>query len=100
MKKASEAGDMRAEYDFASMKGGVRGKYIRRIREGTNIVLIEPDVADAFPTEAAVNEALRGILNTTRAVRHNGGLPDKALDRAQQARPSGRAKGKLRKPRG
>ena len=42
--------DMRAEYYFASMKGGVRGKYARRAREGTNIVLIEPEVTDAFPT--------------------------------------------------
>lgn len=71
--------DMRAEYDFASMKGGVRGRYARRAREGTNIVLIEPEVANAFPTEQAVNEALKGVLNTTRAVRSTGGLPDKAL---------------------
>ena len=64
---------MRPEYDFASMKGGVRGKYVRRAREGTNIVLIQPEVAEAFPTEEAVNEALRGVLNTTRAVRSTGG---------------------------
>ncbi len=88
MKKASEPDDMRTEYDFPSMKGGVRGKYIRRIRESTNIVVIEPDIADAFPTEAAVNEALRGILNTTRAVRHSGGLTDKALDRDRSGRTS------------
>ncbi len=92
MKKASERDDMRAEYDFASMQGGVQGKYIRRIRQGTNVVVIEPDVADAFPTEAAVNEALRGILNTTRAVRHTGGLPDKALDRGRRIRKSTKRK--------
>ena len=61
------------------MKGGVRGKYFKRFREGTNIVLVEPEVAAAFPTESAVNEALRGVLNTTRAVRRTGGLPNKAL---------------------
>lgn len=71
--------DLRPEYDFASMKGGVRGKYVKRFREGTNIVLVEPEVALAFPTEDAVNEALRGVLNTARAVRRTGGLPDKAL---------------------
>ncbi len=71
--------DMRSEYDFASMKGGVRGKYAKRFREGTNIVLLDPAVVEAFPTEHAVNEALRGVLNTTRAVRRGGGLPDKAL---------------------
>ena len=66
--------DMRPEYDFASMKGGVRGKYAKRSREGTNIVLLAPEVIEAFPTEDAVNEALRGVLNTTRAVRRGGGL--------------------------
>lgn len=71
--------DMRPEYDFASMKGGVGGKYARRVRAGTNIVLIEPEVAAAFPTEEAVNEALKGVLSTTRAVRNTGGLPNRRL---------------------
>jgi hypothetical protein len=70
--------DMRPEYDFASMKGGVRGKHYEQYRKGTNVVLIEPDVAAAFPTEDAVNEALRGILGTARAVRRTGGLTDPA----------------------
>jgi hypothetical protein len=71
--------DMRPEYDFASMKGGVRGKYYDGYRKGANVVLLEPDVAAAFPTEDAVNEALRGILSTARAVRRIGGLPDRSL---------------------
>ena len=88
MKKTKQipADDMRPEYDFASMKGGVRGKYAGRAREGTNIVLIEPEVTDAFPTEQAVNEALKGVLNTTRAVRSTGGLPNKALQPTSRAR--------------
>ena len=85
--------EMRPEYDFASMKGGVRGKYAGRAREGTNIVLIQPEVADAFPTERAVNEALKGVLNTTPAVRNTGGLPDRLLP---TSRPNRRAK--TRKP--
>ena len=68
------------------MKGGVRGRYAHRAREGTNIVLIEPDVADAFPSERAVNEALKGVLNTTRAVRRTGGLPNDALQPTSRAR--------------
>lgn len=74
MKKTTPtlADGLRPEYDFASMKGGVRGKYVRRVREGANIVLIEPEVTDAFPTEQTVNEALKGVLNTTRAVRRTG----------------------------
>jgi hypothetical protein len=64
-----EHDEMRPEYDFASMKGGVRAKYHEEYRKGTNVVLLEPDVAEAFHTEQAVSEALRGILSKTRALR-------------------------------
>lgn len=50
---------MRAEYDFSD---GVRGKYFERYREGTNLVLLEPDVADAFPDAESVNRALRALV--------------------------------------
>lgn len=81
MKKSNRGNNdaMRSEYDFASMKGGIRGKYFQAYQRGTNVVVLRPDVAEAFPTEAAVNEALRGILSTARAVRKTGGLPDHAL---------------------
>lgn len=54
--------DLRPEYDFSQMKGGVRGKYVERYREGTNLVLLDPDVAAAFPDAKAVNDALRLLL--------------------------------------
>jgi hypothetical protein len=79
--------DLRPEYDFASMKGGVRGKYAARLRKGTNLVLLEPEIAAAFLSADAVNEALRGVLNTTRAVRGKGGLPNKALQLTSRASP-------------
>jgi len=60
---------MPPEYDFAKMKGGVRGKYAKRHRAGTNIVLLDPEVYKAFPTAEAVNEALRAVLTITKAVR-------------------------------
>lgn len=85
-------GDMQAEYDFSAMKVGVRGKYYERYRKGTNVVLLQPDVAEAFPTESAVNEALRGILSTTRAVRRTGGLSDRAIQSASRGH-----KGRVRK---
>jgi hypothetical protein len=71
MKKTNRksANDMRPEYDFASMKGGVRGKYVRQCRAGTNLVLLDPEVAEAFPTDGAVNQALRAVLNMTKEVR-------------------------------
>jgi hypothetical protein len=50
------------EYDFAKMQGGVKGKYVQRYRSGTNLVLLDPDIAKAFPTDASVNEALRLLL--------------------------------------
>ena len=63
MKKVeTEEEEMRPEYDFSQMKGGVRGKYTERYREGTNLVLLDPDVAAAFPDAKAVNDALRQLL--------------------------------------
>ncbi|MGD8330550.1 MAG: hypothetical protein PVJ49_14040 [Acidobacteriota bacterium] len=68
MKKKPEVdakvSDMRREYDFS---GGVRGKYAERYAEGTNIVTLEPDVAEAFPDSKSVNEALRDVLRRRRA---------------------------------
>jgi hypothetical protein len=71
MKKANRklTPDMRPEYDFASMKGGVRGKYAAQYRSGTNLVLLDPEVAAAFPTDAAVNRTLRAVLSVTKIVR-------------------------------
>ena len=52
--------ELRPEYDLRELlKGGVRGKYVERYRAGTNLVLLDPDVAKAFPDEATVNDALR-----------------------------------------
>jgi hypothetical protein len=51
--------DLRPEYDLARLKGGVRGKYYQRASAGTSLVLLEPDVARAFPDSDAVNRALR-----------------------------------------
>jgi hypothetical protein len=77
MKKASSRreDDLRPEYDFSSLKGGVRGKYFRRFRSGTNIVRIEPELAKAFPTDEAVNEALRTVMRASRALRRARRLP-------------------------
>lgn len=51
--------EMRAEYDFS---GGVRGKYVDRYCIGTNVVLLEPELADTFPDSKSVNDALRSLL--------------------------------------
>jgi hypothetical protein len=64
MKKQSERKDeLRPEYDMkALLKGGVRGKYAARYRDGTNLVLLEPEVAKAFPNDKAVNDALKLVM--------------------------------------
>lgn len=55
--------ELRPEYDLrVLLKDGVRGKYVDRYRAGTNLVLLDPDVAKAFPDETAVNEALRLVI--------------------------------------
>jgi hypothetical protein len=50
---------MRAEYDFS---GGVRGKYVDRYRRGTNVVLLDPELAEVFPDSKSVNDALRALV--------------------------------------
>ena len=54
--------DLLPEYDPQLIRSGTRGKYAARYRRGTNLVLLEPDVARAFPTEQAVNNALRLLM--------------------------------------
>jgi len=81
MKKKSKgeiSDDLRPEYDFRELlKGGVQGKYASRFREGTNLVLLERDVAEAFPSDESVNEALRLVIQLKK-------LPRTEKARAQQ----------------
>jgi hypothetical protein len=60
--KNNSEDDLRPEYDPELIRGGTRGKYVARYREGTNLVLLAPDVAKAFPTESEVNSALRMLI--------------------------------------
>ena len=67
-KKTTELNDdLRPEYDLKSLlKDGVQGKYTQTYRAGTNLVLLDPDVAKAFPDEKAVNKALRLVMKLTK----------------------------------
>ncbi len=58
MKKDSDADDMLPEYDFS---GGVRGKYAKKYDQASNVVVLDPDVAERFPNAEAVNRALRSL---------------------------------------
>jgi hypothetical protein len=69
MKKAKKPvvkAEPRAEYDFRALGPGVRSKYYRRFQAGSNVAVLEPEVAKAFPTSKAVNEALRVMLKVSR----------------------------------
>lgn len=59
--------DLRPEYDLSQLNGGVRGKYYRGATAGTNLVLIEHELADVFPDSESVNRALRMLVNTAAA---------------------------------
>ena len=85
MKRKSKAdpNGMRPEYDF-DYATAVRGKYHKRLlKEGSNVVVLDPDVAKAFRTSAAVNEALRSLLQVSEATRR---LTARSSGRARHAR--------------
>ncbi len=66
-KRGKLADELRPEYDLRKLlKSGTRGKYAERYRAGTNLVLLEPDVARAFPNPKTVNEVLRLVLRLTQ----------------------------------
>jgi hypothetical protein len=66
VERSSDRDTMRAHYDF---RGGVRGKYVARYREGTNVVLLDPDIAAVFKDAKAVNRALRALMEAVPARR-------------------------------
>jgi hypothetical protein len=59
--------DLRREYDMSQLEGEVRGKHIHRYKAGTNLALLTPEVRAAFPTDDAVNQALRSLMQTDDA---------------------------------
>ncbi|MHB8446908.1 MAG: hypothetical protein ACYC7G_08780 [Rudaea sp.] len=69
MKKEAEIDPLDREFSLETLRGkGVRGKYAARMAKGSNIVRLTPEIARAFPTEEAVNEALRGLMKVAKRV--------------------------------
>jgi len=68
-RKKSDSDELREEYPAELIRSGVRGKYAKRFAAGTNLVPLEPDVASAFPTPGAVNEALRMFMQVASTMR-------------------------------
>jgi len=81
--KTAKKLDMRKEYWREDLGTGVRGKYYDDYKKGTNLILLSPDVAKAFPTEEAVNRALRSLINVAEKTI---GLTKRSSRRAKAAR--------------
>ena len=82
MKKAKSE-DLRPEYRREDLGPGIRGKYFESYQKGTNLVLLSPDVAKAFPTEEAVNDALRSLIELAQK---SIGLTRRSTERAKKQR--------------
>ena len=81
--KKTKLDELRPEYHREDLGPGVRGKYFESYRKGTNLVLLSPDVAKAFPTENAVNDALRSLIDIARK---STGLARRSTGRAKKLR--------------
>lgn len=88
---------MRQEYDFA---GGVQGKHYEAYRAGSNVVFLDPDIADVFPDSAAVNQALRQLVKLAKAQASAKSRPNKALRPTSRARRKAKSRKRSRAPRG
>jgi hypothetical protein len=75
--------ELRPEYKREDLGPGVRGKYFEAYQKGTNLVLLSPDVAAAFPTDKAVNEALRSLIEVAR---RSAGLTRRSTGRTKKRR--------------
>jgi hypothetical protein len=67
MKKGKDIDEMRSEYRREDLGTGVRGKYYKAYTESHNLVLLTPEVAAAFPSEEAVNDALLSLIRIAQA---------------------------------
>jgi hypothetical protein len=85
MRKVKKSEELRQEYKCEDFGQGVRGKYFESYRKSTNLVLLSPDVAEIFPTEKAVNEALRSLITLAKK---STGLTNRSPGRAKK-RPAG-----------
>jgi hypothetical protein len=89
----SDSDEMRLEYDFSH---GVRGKHYQSYRAGTNVVFLEPDLTEAFPDSASVNQALRLLVRLAKTKAVPSARPKKALEPSSRARRKAKSKHRTR----
>lgn len=80
--KRAKRDELRSEYRRADLGKGIRGKYLKAYRAGTNLVLLQPEVAAAFPTDREVNEALSSLIAIAE---HAAGMTRRSTGRARTA---------------
>ncbi|OGP82207.1 MAG: hypothetical protein A2V87_01500 [Deltaproteobacteria bacterium RBG_16_58_17] len=83
MKKVKEPDELRPQYRREDLGKGIRGKYFESYQQGSNLVLLNPDVAKVFPTEAAVNKALKSLIDVAQK---STGLTTRSTGRAKKLR--------------
>jgi hypothetical protein len=95
--ETNENDDLRPEYDLSTLTGGVRGKYYGQATAGTTLVLLERDVAEAFPDGETINQALRVLIRiaetkarTTKSQLEPTNTAPQPPNRARKARPKSR----------
>jgi hypothetical protein len=85
MRKAKESEELRSGYKREDLGVGVRGKYFESYCEGTNLVLLNPEVAKVFPTDESVNDALQSLISlaekSTGRTSRSSGSPKKRASR-------------------
>ena len=89
--------EMRPEYDFSD---GIRGKHHAAYRAGTNVVFLDPDVAEVFTDSAAVNQALRELVKLAKAHVSATSRPNKALQPTRRPRHKAKSRKRSRAARG
>ena len=92
-----EHDEMRPEYDFSQ---GIRGKHYQAYRAGTNVVLLEPDIAAVFPDSASVNQALRLLVRLAKTKGVVEGRAPKALQPTSRAKRKAKSRKSSRRARG
>lgn len=101
---SNDSDELRPEYDLSTLAGGVRGKYYEQATAGTTLVLLDRDVAEAFPDGRTVNEALRALMKVAqthvRKARQRRKLPIKALQPASRAQRKAKSSKGVRATRG
>ena len=88
---------MRPEYDFSK---AARGKHVRAYQAGSNVALIEPDLVEAFPDSASVNQALRMLVRLSRSKALSDRRPDKALQSTSRGKGAAKSTRRARAARG